>query len=945
MNKRYMNFKQQHFTAGDEEQFETHRHKINSFSSTIPTPCISSERELSSQIRWEKYRHLVSSDVTHTFRYIYHKFKKGIFVQIKDNKVRVMLPFSKNNFVNEWSDRIHYNPVTYNSWLDLFEASTKSAGYTFKSRSVHQHREKWYANNGLIRYEFPIHEGDTGVETIEEMLTELCAHRKVPDMEIFINRRDFPILTRDATESYDCIFGRDTPLVSHLYPRYTPILSMCTADRFADIPIPTTNDWKQGAESKTYNTTWHSKKPIAVFRGSSTGLGVTADTNPRLFVAKLSRRGRRDRDGFPYLDAGITKWNTRPRKSVSAKYFDIVNVGNLPLLPPLSPEQQSEFKYIIHIPGHVCAYRLSRELAYGSVILLVRGEYQLWFSHLILPYVHYVPVKADCSDLMEKIQWCKENDEACKLIATNAIEFWNTHLTHDALLDYLQTILVRVKMRGGTYQYRVPTVMEEMEHLEQEHLTRIVTLCDVIPSYPFPSAINIPSVRDFGVFEAVRWFFTRFPDIFSAYTHTNIHNGNRNREMYSIQIGSFHMLCKTDVSTHEYFIGMSCINHLLKFIPNFSYTFGKYEGVVYSEFFQNSITLFEYIQDGHTFKFETFIHILFQIGFILHEAQARVGFVHWDLTPWNVIIRFRDKPKTIQYYYSYNQTVLFETNVDVVIIDYEKSHCVWNGEHYGKVHPFEIDTIHDILTLLITSIFALLRYQTLNKREMARLFILTSFFGGTSYTENKIFRTIYDLKSFLNKAKKFSQLIDAPKGDLAEKTPLSFIYFLQTKLGKRVEFTTVPRFQMHRQSSGEVYARLCNRTYDLDSVVNSCPVEIMTISQAIQFHNRLHIFDNRFRKILTRLEKHIIKFEEQLTIPQIPDCAYTIETFDADPTHSYSNCCDFTHDRMDRITFLLNFSSSFLTRTWKPLLELDSVKTKGKIADVNTFIQYSKKPT
>ncbi len=33
--------------------------------------------------------------------------------------------------------------------------------------------------------------------------------------------------------------------------------------------------------------------------------------------------------------------------------------------------------------------------------------WKMWFSHLLKPYIHYVPVKSDLSDLIEKIQWCR----------------------------------------------------------------------------------------------------------------------------------------------------------------------------------------------------------------------------------------------------------------------------------------------------------------------------------------------------------------------------------------------------------------------------------------------------------------------------------------------------------------------------------------------------------
>ena len=70
-------------------------------------------------------------------------------------------------------------------------------------------------------------EGDTNVGTVKNMLETLCATRKVPDIEFFMNRRDFPILTRNGTEPYHGIWGENTPLVSHNIPKYLPILSMC----------------------------------------------------------------------------------------------------------------------------------------------------------------------------------------------------------------------------------------------------------------------------------------------------------------------------------------------------------------------------------------------------------------------------------------------------------------------------------------------------------------------------------------------------------------------------------------------------------------------------------------------------------------------------------------------------------------------------------------------
>jgi hypothetical protein len=39
---------------------------------------------------------------------------------------------------------------------------------------------------------------------------------------------------------------------------------------------------------------------------------------------------------------------------------------------------------------------------------------------LLQPYVHYVPLKDDFSDLNEILEWCRNNDDTCKQISENA---------------------------------------------------------------------------------------------------------------------------------------------------------------------------------------------------------------------------------------------------------------------------------------------------------------------------------------------------------------------------------------------------------------------------------------------------------------------------------------------------------------------------------------------
>ena len=182
-----------------------------------------------------------------------------------------------------------------------------------------------------MRFEFPLSEKDNGYNILKDMFVTLSKERDIPDVDFFMNKRDYPILRNDGMEAYDVFFGDEQPLLSHRYDKYAPILSMNTADGFADIAIPTWEDWRRVAylhdrklfakdflkyeDQKDFDAiSWEEKIPTAVWRGTSTGLGTTTKDNIRLFVYDYGLENDCDVDGIPFIDAKITKWNLRPRK-------------------------------------------------------------------------------------------------------------------------------------------------------------------------------------------------------------------------------------------------------------------------------------------------------------------------------------------------------------------------------------------------------------------------------------------------------------------------------------------------------------------------------------------------------------------------------------------------------------------------------------------------------
>lgn len=820
-NSRYKDFKQSHFTAGDIEQFEKFRDTSNSsenFKNIIIKDNIFQDIKISTKIfkslYWEKYENISVVDIDNTFNYIFNKFKKGIYVKILDNKLRVFLPFSKNEYVNEWGDRMKVKPP--GNLLNFFSDISEKQGYKFREKSVNTNPFRWVGNGALIRYESPLNEGDSGVSHMHDMLLELCKNRKLPDIEFFINRRDFPLLKRNETEAYDDIFGKDFPLVSHNYEKYCPILGGSVTSDFADISIPTWEDWQRVNPTKffpksvykniDYSTIpkWEDKIDIAVFRGSSTGRGTTIEDNMRLKVSHLSNsKENMDENGKAYINAGITKWNIRPRKKIDDEYLSTITPIKEYEKEHMCIKTQSSYKYIINIDGHVTAFRISQELSLGSVVLLVKSNYNIWFMNLLEENVHYVSVNSDLSDLFEKVKWCRENDEECKKISENARSFYNRYLCKEGILDYIQLVLFNIRDTMGEYKYSEKSIFEiQLREKEELILSKNIGKNKISDKNTIITKLySNKSIKQYGILKGVENVITALLNscnkdeinkyiqtfyILKQTSKTIILNAKFND--ISIVLKKSKLKELDDQYIHESFIGLQGVNELRKKIPNFIYTPGYYK-----EGKDNNVTiiqekivgqsLLDYINNVYMFKFDDFIFIMIQIMLSLNYAQERIGFVHWDLTPWNVIIEKAEKDIYFNYSFLDFSDYNIRTNLIPIIIDLGNSHIIKDGMHYGNVNKFKFSRIQDCISILIKSIKAIIKKEIKgeDKREdkIVDIIYMMNFISGSKYCNTK-FSNIEQIIDFIDMNSDYSSILYSDKYELEEKTPLDFVkYMLQ----------------------------------------------------------------------------------------------------------------------------------------------------------------------
>jgi hypothetical protein len=798
-NKRYPFFRQIHFTAGDYDQFFQFWDR-SSPSSPPPTP--THYGHVHPNTRLAIYKDITAKDVYHTFEYIFNKFKKGIFMKITDSVPKVFLPFSKVGYKNEWSSVIKINPGYYKGVVDMMAYIAKQEGLDFIEGRVHKDTRSWYGNNGLVRLEYPIAEGDSGVNMLRDMFLTLAAERKIPSCELFVNKRDFPILRKDGKEPYDSFFGQNTPLRSFAGRSFAPILGMTTTDHHADIPIPTWEDWSRvsylhdkklfAKYFRTYphpdefNGAWESRRATAVFRGASTGLGTTTDTNPRLFFSALSMQGRKDTDGIAFLDVGITRWNLRPRKHPDQPFLETIRVEDLgiPLVETQTPVEQARYKYVLHLPGHSAAYRLSLELMSGSVVLLYPCPYKLWYSHLLVPYTHYVPIDpSKPEDIYDKIRWCKANDDECRQIAARAREFADKHLSREAILDYLHDTLWTLYHHTKPILHNAPSPRDAIIHYENEFLCAFHENRRAYAGV-YPIGKWLEKVCEDGLCSHLS------PPLLSLVlahmdpTKTVSRDISKNN-VEIVCVGGHEVLRKNLVNknAHEVVISYMMINMLSCQIPHFVYTYtdswyhdrDAEVASVYMEYVKGQTM--EDLINSPTVSIQRLVNLFMMIALALRHAQMRCGFMHMDMYPWNIIIKNVEQPVRIVYEIG-DKTIEIETREIPVFIDYGRSHIVYGGRHYYNVSPFRISSIQDIVSIVFSTMNIFLSKNKLANLDIRIVLKIIEFFADTPYMPRSVLSSIPALKSFLRDKKKFSNMLMEPKTGLENKTPLHFYHHL-----------------------------------------------------------------------------------------------------------------------------------------------------------------------
>ncbi|KAJ6557370.1 glycosyl transferase family 90-domain-containing protein [Mycena vulgaris] len=212
-----------------------------------------------------------------------------------------------------------------------------------------------------------------------------------------------------------------------------PLLSMTKLSPcFSDILFP--GQWSLSL--KPNEIAWSNKSSQLYWRGTSNGghiIGENYRSFPRFRLIELARKHS------DLINAKMTRFaeghctNECDRDRIIQEY----NITG----PRASKDELMQYKYLLDVDGNTFSGRFISLLKSGSLVFK-STVFEEYFNDWIRPYEHYIPVRPDLSDLLEKIHWAVTHDEEARRIQETGKLFTERVMTDSQNDCYFAAVLL-----------------------------------------------------------------------------------------------------------------------------------------------------------------------------------------------------------------------------------------------------------------------------------------------------------------------------------------------------------------------------------------------------------------------------------------------------------------------------------------------------------------------
>jgi hypothetical protein len=164
---------------------------------------------------------------------------------------------------------------------------------------------------------------------------------------------------------------------------------------------------------------WDERIPVAVWRGATGGImedpTIGWRSLPRVRLCQIARAPT----ALGLIDAGITQ---------IVQVYDPVEADKLRqsglVCPRMPADQIIRYKYQIDIDGNTNSWPgLFTKLLTGNPVLKVASPrgFRQWYYDRLKPWINFVPVASDLSDIVDKLVWLRAHDDAARRIGEQGL--------------------------------------------------------------------------------------------------------------------------------------------------------------------------------------------------------------------------------------------------------------------------------------------------------------------------------------------------------------------------------------------------------------------------------------------------------------------------------------------------------------------------------------------
>lgn len=179
---------------------------------------------------------------------------------------------------------------------------------------------------------------------------------------------------------------------------------------------------------------WQNKIAKIFWRGSTTGIGP--ENNDLNGCARF--RFMNYAVNAPYVDAGFTRY-----EQMNSEFQDRFSAIHK-IKATVSPIKSLAYKYLLDIDGNTCSFsRMAWILRSNSLLMKHRSNLVQWYYPRLHPYVHYLPINEDFSNLEEQFLWAEAHPQEAKQIAENGHKLAQQIFNSNAVLKSFEQALLQ----------------------------------------------------------------------------------------------------------------------------------------------------------------------------------------------------------------------------------------------------------------------------------------------------------------------------------------------------------------------------------------------------------------------------------------------------------------------------------------------------------------------